>query len=120
MMATIEELAARVLAAGVAARRAHWKTGSFSAHMALGTFYTDAAEAVDSVVEVYQGSFDLIGDFSVESEAPASIVQYLRAEADWIEAGRDEIARESDTIGALIDDLAAVYRRAVYRLEKLL
>lgn len=118
-MALIEELASRVFAARDAAHRAHWKTGSYSAHEALGAFYGDVIEAVDEVVEVYQGEFGLIGEFTVNAGPVASIGNYLAAEADWIAKRRDDIANGSAAVANLIDGLVAVYRRTVYKLRQL-
>lgn len=118
-MALIEDLAARVFAARDAAHRAHWKTGSYSAHEALGDFYGDVIGAIDEVVEVYQGEFGLIGEFSVSAGPVSSIANFLAAEADWIAAQRDGIANGSAAVANLIDGLVAVYRRTVYKLRQL-
>lgn len=117
--ATMEELASRVFAARDAAHRAHWKTGSYAAHMALGEFYDAAIDALDDVVECHQGTFGLLGDFSVECGPVSSIAQYLAAEVEWIEANAEVLANENDTISNLIDALAHVYRKAIYKLTKL-
>lgn len=117
--ATIEELAARVFVARDAAHRAHWKTGSYSAHQALGDFYEALPRAIDEIVEVYQGEFGLIGHFDVSAGAVANITTFLQAEADWIAASRDEIARGSTPVQNLIDGLLAAYRRATYKLAYL-
>lgn len=116
-MALIEELAARVFAARDAAHRAHWKTGSFSAHMALGSFYEDVIKSIDEIVEVRQGEKGLIGPFSVSSEPVSNMTAYLTEEADWIAANRDAIADGSSAVANLIDGLLAVYRRTVYKLK---
>jgi hypothetical protein len=118
-MAKIEELAARVFAARDAAHRAHWKTGSFAAHMALGEFYDSVIDEVDAVVEVYQGAFGLIGPFSVTSEPPANLVGYLEAETKWIEENRDDFANGNTAVGNLVDSLIGVYRRTLYKLTNL-
>lgn len=116
-MATIEELAARVFAARDAAHRAHWATGSFSAHMALGAFYDAVIDSIDAVVETYQGEFGLIGPFTVEAGDQPVMSAYLASEADWIAANRGAIAQGSTAIENLIDALIADYRTAVYKLR---
>ncbi|HNB43180.1 MAG TPA: DUF5856 family protein [Burkholderiaceae bacterium] len=119
MAATIEELAARVFVARDAAHRAHWKTGSYAAHMALGDLYEALPDSIDEIVEVYQGEFGLIGEFEVHAGAVANVTTFLQAEADWIAEGRDEIARGSTAVQNLIDGLLADYRRAIYKLTQL-
>lgn len=115
----IEELAARVFQARDAAHRAHWRTGSYAQHMALGDFYDEVIEAVDEIIEVYQGAFGLIGEFSVTTEPVLAISPYLQQEADWIAENRDLIANRNDAVRNLIDGLGAIYRRAIYKLNNL-
>lgn len=118
---TIEALAARAFAARDIAHRAHWSTASYSAHMALEGFYTDVVSAIDEIVEVYQGTFGLIGPFQVDTDdIGAGVVDYLAAEVEWIEANRDAIAGGSRAVENLIDGLCAVYRRALYKLRHLM
>ena len=118
---TIEALAARVFAARDIAHRAHWATGSYSAHMALDGFYTDVVGAIDEIVEVYQGTFGLISSFEVEADdSGAGVVEYLAAEVEWIEASREQIAGGSRAVENLIDGLVAVYRRTLYKLRHLM
>lgn len=113
----IEELASRVFAARDAAHRQHWKTGSYSQHMALGAFYDDVIEDIDSVIECYQGEFGLIGKFSVTLAEIDSITQYLSDEADWIAANRDALSNGSAAVGNLLDSLVGTYRTTVYKLR---
>lgn len=118
-MAVIEELAARALAARTAAHRAHWRTASYSAHMALGDFYQQVGEAIDEVVECHQGVAGLLEPFTVEDAGPGNIVDYLDAEVRWIETNRDAAAAGSTAVANLIDSLIGVYRVALYKLRNL-
>lgn len=120
MTATIEQLAARVFSARDVAHRAHWRTGSYSAHMALGAFYDGAIEAVDAVVECYQGRFGLIGAFDVSTEAVPDVAAYLADEAEWLQSARDEIAAGSTPVQNLIDALIEIYLTTVYKLRSLI
>lgn len=115
-MALIEELAARTFCARDCAHRAHWKTGSYAQHMALGDFYDGVIDVIDEIVEVYQGQFGLIGDFSFECGPVASIVAYLQGEMQWIQANREAIANGSTAVQNLIDTLLGVYQRTLYKL----
>lgn len=118
-MAAIEDLAARVFASRDAAHRAHWATGSYATHMALGSFYDDAIEAVDAVVECYQGRFGLIGPFAVEVPVEPNIILAIERDVAWIEAEADAIANGSTAVRNLIDGLIEVYRSCLYKLNNL-
>lgn len=112
----ISELAARVFAARDIAHREHWKTKSYAAHVALGSFYDDVIEAIDAIVEAYQGQFAPIESFDVKTERVSDIAAYLQEECDWIEANRSEIANDSPCIENLVDTLTAVYCKTIFLL----
>jgi hypothetical protein len=115
----ITDFISRVLAARDAAHREHWRTKSYSAHMALGEFYDQVLDALDEVVETYQGQFGIVGDFTVQTKKVSDIAGYLRDEVDWIQSVRDVIANDDPAVLNLIDGLCAIYLRCLYRLENL-
>lgn len=117
----IEELATRVFQARDAAHRAHWRTKSYAEHKALDEFYHDVVDAVDAIIECYQGQFGLIGAFGVSVSAmnQDNMAKYLAAEADWIEENCEEIAQDSESVENLIASLLEEYRTTVYKLVNL-
>ena len=115
----IEQLVINVFNARNHAHRFHWLSKSYSRHMALGDFYNDIIEVIDSLVEKYQGQFDLVGAFEVKPDKCLEIVSYLREQMDWIESNRTNISGGSSMIENQIDELTAVYAQAVYKLENL-
>lgn len=88
--------------------------------MALGAFYDDVIEAVDSLIECYQGRFGLVGPFDVSTEAVADVAAYLFDEAAWLQSVRNEISAGSTPIQNLIDALTEVYLTTVYKLRSLI
>lgn len=58
----IEELIARVFGTRNAAHLAHWKEASGYRHETLAAFYGDVLDALDKLVEAYQGAFDLVAE----------------------------------------------------------
>ncbi len=116
----IEQLVGRVFATRNAAHLAHFATKSYAQHVALGEFYAAVIDQIDEVVEVFQGRGGLIDSVSVPNNvSPSNIIQHLVTEADWIETHKAEICERCDTVGNLIDELAAIYRRTIYKLEHL-
>jgi hypothetical protein len=113
---TIESLAARVFQARDAAHRQHWNTPSYAQHVALGAFYDDVIEAIDSIIENYQGLFGKIGPFEVSTEPVKDITSYLSDEMDWVESHTDELSQGSPSIGNLIQSLVSVYSKCVFML----
>jgi len=116
----ISELTARVFQARNFAHIAHLNSESYSQHMALGSFYEDVIEAIDTVVEAYIGQYDEKPKYEgMCDKMPKDMVKFLRNEADWIETNRCKIADDSPAIENLIDSLTEVYLKTVYKLEHL-
>jgi DNA-binding ferritin-like protein len=115
----IDRLIARVFATRNATHLAHWKTKSYSEHMALGELYEALIESLDEIVEAYQGAKGLV---SVAFEAPKpadDIRAHLEAEAAWIAKNRMEIAGSVQSVANLVDELHATYLTAIYKLKHL-
>lgn len=115
----IEELVCRVFSTRNAAHLAHWKSKSYSQHMALGSFYDDVIEEIDTIVEVYQGNFGLIGDVEIDCKGPADITKRLREDAGWIAVNRAKISKGLTPVDNLIDGLLETYFQTIYKLQNL-
>lgn len=118
----IEELISRVFYSRNLAHFAHWRAtgeGSYAKHKALGNFYDDVIDAIDDVVEAYQGAFELIGSIPAPASTPSDALKALEADAVWIEEHHDEICKGNRAVANLIDSLTDVYLRAIYKLRNL-
>lgn len=115
----IEQLIARAFSARNITHFRHLTSRSYSEHMALGEFYEAIIDAVDSLVECYIGQFGQIEELPSVVHDSTDLIEFLREESDWIEVSRDEIANDSAAIGNLIDNVTAIYLRAIYKLENL-
>ena len=118
----IEELIARVFYARNVAHFEHWRAkgdGSFSKHMALGGFYEGVIEAIDDIVEAYQGAFDLIGSIPAPETPKGDVLKLLEGDADWIEENHEDICKGNRAVANLIDSLTGVYLSAIYKLRNL-
>ena len=116
----MDELISRVFAARNAAHLEHWLETSGYRHEALGAFYSDVVGALDSLVEKRIALLrELPGDIDGAPADYDNFLDYLQEEADWIESNRDELSGESQAIGALVDDLVAVYLDLIFKLSRL-
>jgi DNA-binding ferritin-like protein len=120
----IEKLIARVFATRNAAHIAHWKAkgmGSFAKHSALGDFYDAIISQLDEIVEMHQGAFGLIDavTFPGVTASPSTIVEHIKAEAEWFEENRSEIAQGVYAIENQVDELTGIYLKAYYKLKNL-
>lgn len=120
----IEDLISRVFYTRNAAHIAHWKArgvGSYARHSALGDFYGDIVDSLDTIVEAYQGFFEIIGTVPSRSEKPEvrDIIQLLAEDADWLIENRDELTDENDALENMVDEMSAIYMKALYKLRNL-
>lgn len=118
----IEQLVSRVFYARNLAHFAHWRAkgeGSFAKHMALGEFYDGVIDAIDPLVEAYQGAYDLIGNIPAPEEMQKDPLKCLEADAEWIEKNHEKICKGNRAVGNLIDTLTGVYLSAIYKLRNL-
>ena len=118
----IEQLIARAFYARNVAHYEHWRasgTGSYAKHQALGSFYDDVIDALDSLVEAHQGAFDLIGNIPAPPTGSKDILKLLEADAEWIEEHHEEICQGNRAVANLIDGVTGVYLSAIYKLRNL-
>ena len=115
----IEELVSRVFTARNMAHLAHWKTKSFSQHMALGSFYDSVIDQVDALVEAYQGQFGLIGNVPLKAPAKAEIISFLEEELAWLNESCEEVTQENESLENLYQNIVATYQSTLYKLKNL-
>lgn len=116
----IEDLIARVFATRNAAHLEHWRTKSFSQHEALGDLYDGLISGLDSLVEAYQGVFDLVsvGALDKQPKVP-NIITHLEEDLVWINKNRKGICNSLPAIDNILQDLESVYMKALYKLKHL-
>jgi hypothetical protein len=116
----IEELIARVFAARNAAHLQHWRTKSYSQHIALGEFYDSVIDGIDSIVEAYQGVFELVSVGSLpEQKKQTDIISLLEDDLLWISKNRAKLCKGLPAIDNLLQGLEDSYLKALYKLKNL-
>lgn len=115
----IEQLISRVFYARNLAHYDHWRTKSYAQHKALGKFYDGVVEALDALVEAYQGLNGLIGSIPSPTDTKGDSLKILKADAEWIEANHEEICGGNRAVANLIDNVTGIYLTTIYKLENL-
>lgn len=115
----IEQLISRVFYARNLAHFEHWRTKSYAQHKALGKFYEGVIEAIDALVEAYQGLNGLIGSIPSPTDTKGDSLTTLKADAAWIEANHEEISGGNRAVANLIDNVTGIYLTTIYKLENL-
>lgn len=95
--------------------------GSYAAHQALGSFYSDVVGLADSLIEAYQGrTGNLVQIERFGDTKPQNIITTLEAQLKWLEANRYEAVPEDDSpLQNTVDEIAALYLRTLYKLKNL-
>lgn len=119
----IEELVSRVFAARNAAHLQHWRTNSFSQHMALNEFYDSVIDGIDSIVEAYQGAFELLSIDELPDHKKyndiTDIIKMMEDDLIWIGKNRAKITKGLPAIDNLVQGLEDSYLKALYKLKNL-
>jgi len=115
----IEQLISRVFYARNLAHYEHWRTKSYAQHKALGKFYDSIIDALDALVEAYQGLNGLIGSIPSPTDTKGDSLKILKADAEWIEANHEEISGGNRAVANLIDNVTGIYLTTIYKLENL-
>ena len=113
----IEQLVAKTFATRNAAHLQHWKTKSFSEHMALGEFYDEVIDLVDDLVEAYQGAFGLIGPVDIKAVPPTNLKDHLAKEVLWLNENRAKFTKGLPALENLADSIDDLYLKTIYKLR---
>ena len=89
----------------------HLSTTSYSTHKALGNFYAEIGDLVDSFVEAFQGKYGLLTDYKAEyalPPEPIAYMNYLKVEVEKLRRAPNfpqdsELQNEVDNIANLIN-----------------
>jgi uncharacterized protein Yka (UPF0111/DUF47 family) len=112
----IEELIVRMFKARNQAHMRHWSTDSYSEHKALGHYYDGVIDKLDEIVEAYQGGFGKVENLPDSIDDAKKLVQ---EEMLWLTKNREEIAKNIPALENLLDDLAGLHMKTLYKLENL-
>lgn len=88
--------------------------------MALEGFYTDVIDPLDDLVEDYQAAFGKVGKVKFQSfESEDDCLDCLKDTVKWIKSNRDGICKKVTALENILDEISAVYLKAIYKLENL-
>ena len=119
----LKELISRVFYARNVAHFEHWTAngvGAYSRHKALGKFYDEVVDAIDNLVEAYQGAFELVGAIKAPKTKADDILLILIEDAEWIEKNHEAICKGNRAVANLVDGVTEVYLTTIYKLRNLM
>lgn len=97
----------------------HFQTPSYAEHMALGAYYEEVGDLVDSFVEAFQGKFGLLTKYQSEYELPPTDpVAYLNYLKDEVATLRREPNFPQDSeLQNEVDNIANLINSTLYKLR---
>lgn len=103
----------------VAEWRKHLQTGKYSKHMALDEFYKDMPEAIDDLIEAYQGHNSVkVEDYkNIIDAREYDALGYLEALHDMIHESKYLL--EGSELLSLLDECLSIIDSTMYKLREL-
>ena len=96
----------------------HFQSTSYSAHVALGSFYSEIGDLLDKFVESFQGKYGLLTKYSADFTLPTEPIDYLKYLQTEVETQRRKSGFPQD--GELqneIDNIANLINTTLYKLR---
>ena len=109
----------KLLHSGTVTHIKHLQTKSFSEHMALGSFYPEIIELVDSLIEAWQGKNGQIVDgyeLPESNYADLTPLQYLQYLSDEIAEDRALLGDDSE-LQNITDEICQLVDSTMYKLR---
>lgn len=94
----------------------HLKTRSYAAHMALGSFYDELTDKIDSLAEAYQGRYGIINYPEVPFKQEADAIMMIKTIRRYIDDNRQGMTPDSE-LQNIIDEIVALMDSTLYKLE---
>lgn len=96
----------------------HLSTNSYAAHQALGNFYEEIGDFVDSFVEAFQGKYGLLTDYKSDYAVPSNPIDYM----NYLKAEVEKLRREpkfpqDSELQNEVDNIANLINSTLYKLR---
>jgi len=121
-----EKLISTLMASRDQAHIFHWQTtgpGSYAAHMALGSYYDEIPDMVDSLVEAYQGKHGILKGYEpaerFDEYSKEGALKYFKALATYVDRVYNKIPKEDTNIINQLDNFKDLIYTTIYKLENL-
>lgn len=94
----------------------HFSTDSFSKHMALGEYYDEIVDLVDSLTEAYMGLYGQIKSFPDAYHKPTDPVKYLESLQKFVKEARQDLPQDTE-LQNIVDEIADLINSTNYKLK---
>ena len=94
----------------------HWTTGSYAQHQALGTYYDEIVDLVDTFAEAYMGKYGKFTSFPSVYHQPKDSIKYMESLQSFVKDARDDLPQDSE-LQNIIDEIADLINSTAYKLK---
>jgi hypothetical protein len=84
--------------------------------MALGTYYDEIVDLVDSLVESYQGLYGIVQDYPNVYHSPKDPIKYFESLQKFVKDARQDLPQDSE-LQNIIDEIADLINSTTYKLK---
>ena len=101
----------------------HLQTSSYAKHKALNKYYEDIIDLIDSLVEGYQGKYEILKGYKMvgtlkDLESDEDIITYFEQIAKYCELKREKLPQDG-FLTNVYDDIDSLIRSTLYKLKRL-
>jgi hypothetical protein len=96
----------------------HWSTDSYSKHKALGHYYEDIIDLVDSYVEAYMGCYEQIKIFPSVYHQPKEPLKYLESLKNFVDDANKDLPQKQELIN-IVAEIQQLIDSTIYKLKYL-
>lgn len=101
----------------------HLQTSSYAQHVALQEYYEGIVDLIDSLVEAYQGKYDILTDYKMigvlaDIEEDDNVLTYIDKIARYCELKREKLPQDG-FLNNIYDDIDTLLRTTQYKISKL-
>jgi len=101
----------------------HLQTTSYAKHVALQGYYEGIVDLIDSLVEAYQGKYEILTDYKMigtlsDMSEESDITNYIEKIARYTELKREKLPQDG-FLTNIYDDIDTLLRSTHYKLSRL-
>ena len=101
----------------------HLQTSSYAKHVALQEYYEGIIDLIDSLVEAYQGKYEILTDYKMigtlgDIKDEGDVASYIEKIARYCELKREKLPQDG-FLNNIYDDIDTLLRTTHYKLDRL-
>lgn len=117
-METIGKFIGTLMSSRTQAHIFHLQTESYAAHTALGTYYEDVVDLIDSYVETAQGRYGIVRGYVMPNQIfeDDSTIKYFSGLQKFVDGIRASLPQDSE-LNNIVDEISGLISSTLYKLK---